>query len=320
MRKKRAKSVARKRKGTPIHGWLVLDKPLGLTSTQALAKARRLLNAEKAGHGGTLDPLASGVLPIAFGEATKTVSFAMDGTKVYRFTVAWGEQRTTDDAEGEVIARSAVRPTREAISAALPAFEGFIQQIPPQFSALKVDGERAYDIAREGDVVDLEPRTVRIDRYELTDIPDPDHATFEVTCGKGTYVRALARDLAETLGTVGYVSALRRLSVGQFTLDRAISLDELAAMDDNAALQDLLLPLATALDDIPALALTEAEAHRMRHGQSILLITRQDRARLQGLRDGAGDGETVFASLGETPVALARIDGAEVRPVRVLNV
>lgn len=312
--------MARKRKGTPMHGWLVLDKPLGLTSTQALAKARRLLNAEKAGHGGTLDPLASGVLPIAFGEATKTVSFAMDGTKVYRFTVAWGEQRTTDDAEGEVIARSAVRPTRDAVIAKLPAFEGFIQQVPPQFSALKVDGERAYDIAREGDVVDLEPRTVRIDRFELIDIPDADHATFDVTCGKGTYVRALARDLAEALGTAGHVSALRRLSVGRFTLDKAISLDELAAMDDNAALQDLLLPLATALDDIPALALTEAEAHRMRHGQSILLVTRQDRARLKGLGDGAGDGETVFASLGETPVALARIDGAEVRPVRVLNV
>lgn len=312
--------MARKRKGQPIHGWLVLDKPLGLTSTQALAKARRLFNAEKAGHGGTLDPLASGVLPIAFGEATKTVSFAMDGTKVYRFTVAWGEQRTTDDAEGEVIARSAVRPSREAILARLPAFEGFIQQIPPQFSALKVDGERAYDIAREGDVVDLEPRTVRIDRFELIDMPDADHATFDVTCGKGTYVRALARDLAEALGTVGHVSALRRLSVGRFTLDKAISLDELAAMDDNAALQDLLSPLATALDDIPALALTEAEAHRMRHGQSILLVTRQDRARLKGLGDGGAEGELVFASLGETPVALARIDGAEVKPVRVLNV
>lgn len=312
--------MARKRKGQPIHGWLVLDKPLGLTSTQALAKARRLFNAEKAGHGGTLDPLASGVLPIAFGEATKTVSFAMDGTKVYRFTVAWGEQRTTDDAEGEVILRSAVRPSREAILAQLPAFEGLIQQIPPQFSALKVDGERAYDIAREGDVVDLEPRTVRIDRFELIDIPDADHATFDVTCGKGTYVRALARDLAEALGTAGHVSALRRLSVGRFTLDKAISLDELAAMDDNAALQDLLSPLATALDDIPALALTEAEAHRMRHGQSILLVTRQDRARLKGLGDGAAEGQTVFASLGETPVALARIDGAEVKPVRVLNV
>lgn len=317
---KRKIPVARKRKGQPIHGWLVLDKPLGLTSTQALAKARRLFNAEKAGHGGTLDPLASGVLPIAFGEATKTVSFAMDGTKVYRFTVAWGEQRSTDDAEGEVIARSAVRPTREAILARLPAFEGFIQQIPPQFSALKVDGERAYDIAREGDFVDLEPRTVRIDRFELIDIPDADHATFDVTCGKGTYVRALARDLAEALGAVGHVSALRRLSVGRFTLDKAISLDELAAMDDNAALQDLLSPLATALDDIPALALTEAEAHRMRHGQSILLVSRQDRARLKGLGDGDAAGDMVFASLGETPVALARIDGAEVKPVRVLNV
>lgn len=312
--------MARKRKGEPIHGWLVLEKPLGMTSTQALARARRLLNAEKAGHGGTLDPLATGVLPIAFGEATKTVSFAMDGTKVYRFTVAWGEQRTTDDREGEVIARSAVRPTREAILAALPGFTGFIQQTPPQFSALKVDGERAYDIARDGDVVDLEPRTVRIDRLDLVEMPDADHAVFETTCGKGTYVRALARDLAEILGTVGHVSALRRLSVGRFTEERAISLDELAAMEHNAALQDLLLPLATALDDIPALALTEAEAHRMRHGQSVLLVTRQDHARLTGLHDDGGNGEVVFASLGGTPVALARLDGAEVRPVRVLNI
>lgn len=312
--------MARKRKGEPIHGWLVLDKPLGLTSTQALAKARRILNADKAGHGGTLDPLATGVLPIALGEATKTVSFAMDGTKVYRFTVCWGEQRATDDKEGEVIARSDVRPEPAAIEAALAPFVGWIDQIPPQYSALKVDGERAYDIAREGDVVDLESRRVRIDAYTYLGSPDTDHADFEVTCGKGTYVRALARDLAEALGTVGHVSALRRLRVGQFTLDKAISLDELAAMDHNAALQTLLLPLATALDDIPALALTETEAHRMRHGQSVLLVTRQDRNRLKGLTDQAGQGEVLLASLGDIPVALARIDGAEVRPVRVLNV
>lgn len=311
--------MARRRKGQPIHGWLVLDKPEGLTSTQALSRVRRLLNAEKAGHGGTLDPIATGILPIALGEATKTVSYAMDGEKTYRFTLRWGERRTTDDREGEVIERSDRRPTAAEIEAALPAFLGHIEQVPPQFSAIKVDGERAYDIAREGDAVDLQPRTVRIDRFALTGLPDADHAEFEVDCGKGTYIRSLARDLAEALGTVGHVGTLRRTRVGRFTLDRAISLDDLAAMEQGAAAETLLLPIETALDDIPALALTEAEAHRLRHGQSVALLTRQDRERLKALHGTAGEGGAVFAHLGGTPVALARVEGAEVRPVRVLN-
>jgi tRNA pseudouridine55 synthase len=311
--------MARKRKGRPIHGWIVLDKPAGMTSTQALGKVRRLLDAEKAGHGGTLDPIATGVLPIALGEATKTVSYAMDGAKTYRFTVRWGERRTTDDSEGEVIERSALRPGADAIRAALPAFLGVIEQVPPQFCALKVDGERAYDIARQGDAVTLAARPVSIDRYELVGIPDPDHAAFEVDCGKGTYVRSLARDLAEALGTVGHVTALRRLKVGRFTLERSISLDDLAAMEQGAAVEDLLLPVETALDDIPALALTEAEAHRLKHGQTVALLTRQDRERLRAVQGQAGEDGTVIALFGGRPVALARVEGAEVRPVRVLN-
>ncbi|MBP2300348.1 tRNA pseudouridine(55) synthase TruB [Azospirillum picis] len=311
--------MARKRKGTPIHGWVVLDKPEGVTSTQALSRVRRLLNAEKAGHGGTLDPLATGILPIALGEATKTVSYAMDGSKTYRFSVRWGERTSTDDREGEVIDRSDLRPSTEAIRAALPAFLGEIDQVPPQFCAIKVGGERAYDIAREGDAVDLAARTVRIDRFELVEQPDADHAVFEVDCGKGTYVRSLARDLAEALGTVGHVALLRRLRVGSFTLDRAISLDELAAMEQGAAVERLLLPIETALDDIPALALTEAEAHRLRHGQTVALLTRQDRDRLMAVQGPDGGDRTVIALFGGTPVALARVEGAEVRPVRVLN-
>ncbi|CAO3356001.1 tRNA pseudouridine(55) synthase TruB [Azospirillum sp. A26] len=311
--------MARKRKGTPIHGWVVLDKPEGMTSTQALSKVRRLLNAEKAGHGGTLDPLATGILPIALGEATKTVSYAMDGAKTYRFSIRWGERTSTDDREGEVIARSDHRPATDEIRAALPAFLGEIQQVPPQFCAIKIDGERAYDIAREGDAVDLAARTVRIDRFELVEEPDADHAVFEVDCGKGTYVRSLARDLSEALGTVGHVGLLRRLRVGSFTLDRAISLDELAAMEQGAAVERLLLPIETALDDIPALALTEAEAHRLRHGQTVALLTRQDRERLMAVQGAEGGDCTVIALFGGTPVALARVEGAEVRPVRVLN-
>ncbi|CAO3372023.1 tRNA pseudouridine(55) synthase TruB [Azospirillum argentinense] len=311
--------MARKRKGEPIHGWIVLDKPAGMTSTQALSKVRRHLNAEKAGHGGTLDPIATGILPIALGEATKTVSYAMDGEKTYRFTVAWGARTTTDDREGTTVETSAVRPDAEAIRAALPAFLGFVEQIPPQYCALKINGERAYDMAREGEVVDIAPRTVRIDRLELIETPDADHAVLEVDCGKGTYVRSIARDLAQRLGTVGHIRDLRRLRVGSFTLDGAISLDDLTAMEQGAAVERLLLPIETALDDIPALALTDAEAHRLKHGQTVALLTRQDRERLTALRGDVGGDGTVIALFGGKPVALARVEGAEVRPVRVLN-
>lgn len=312
--------AGRRRKGRPVHGWLIVDKPAGITSTQVLGRVRRLIGAEKAGHGGTLDPLATGILPIAFGEATKTVSYVMDGTKTYRFTVRWGEARTTDDREGAVIATSDMRPTEQAVHEVLGRFVGEITQVPPIFSAIKVDGARAYDLAREGQDVALKPRQVRIDRIALLDMADTDHATFEVVCGKGTYVRSLARDLAAALGTVGHVASLDRSAVGRFTRDRAISLDELAGFEHGAAVDHLLLPIETALDDIPALALTEAEAHRLRLGQSVVLLRRDDRERLDGLGlDRPRSHSTILAMSGDKPVALVRVDGAEVRPVRVLN-
>jgi len=254
-----------------VHGWLILDKPLGLTSTQALGKVRRLLGGKKAGHGGTLDPLATGILPLAFGEATKLIPYVMDGDKTYEFTVRWGEQRSTDDAEGEAIATSPVRPTEAAICAALGGFTGVINQTPPAFSAIKLDGERAYDIARAGGVPELVSRQVMIYHLMLKDIPDQDHAVFEALCGKGMYVRSLARDLGLALGTCGYVSALRRTRVGPFTLDHAISLENLAALAHNGDALTALLALRAALDDIPGLQLTASEAQRLRAGQSLLI-------------------------------------------------
>ncbi|MEJ0063216.1 MAG: tRNA pseudouridine(55) synthase TruB [Alphaproteobacteria bacterium] len=253
-----------------MNGWLILDKPLGLSSTQALGKARRLLGAKKAGHGGTLDPLASGVLPLAFGEATKLISFVMDGRKEYRFTVRWGEARTTDDAEGDVTAVSEVRPTETAIRAALPGFIGDISQTPPIFSAIKVAGERAYDLARAGEKVELASRIVQVFDFQLISIDDNDHASFAVTCGKGTYVRSLARDLALKLGTAGYVSALRRDRSGPFTLDRAISLENLAELSHKGEALTALLDIGAALDDIPARVIDDREARLLRHGQGIM--------------------------------------------------
>lgn len=255
----------------PVHGWLILDKPLGLTSTQALGKARKLLSGKKAGHGGTLDPLATGILPLAFGEATKLIPYVMDGDKEYEFTIRWGEQRTTDDAEGEVTHTSEVRPTEIAIRQALPQFTGLIEQTPPAFSAIKLDGERAYDIARSGEIPVLASRQVMIYDLQLKSIPDADHAMFRVTCGKGMYVRSLARDLAIVLGTYGYVSQLRRTRVGPFTLNHAISLEKLGDLAHNGAALTALLALRAALDDIPGLQLTASEAQRLRAGQSLLI-------------------------------------------------
>ncbi len=203
-----------KKRGVPVHGWVALDKPYGMGSTQALAKVRWLFNAEKAGHGGTLDPLATGLLPIALGEATKTVQWAMEGRKVYRFTVAWGEERNTDDLEGVVTTQSADRPKRLDIEAILNQFQGDISQTPPAYSAIRIGGERSYDLARAGVEVAMEPRAVTIEKLVLSDIPDADHAVFEVTCGKGTYVRALARDMGRMLGCFGHISARRRNTVG----------------------------------------------------------------------------------------------------------
>ncbi len=304
-----------KRRGKPIHGWLIIDKPLGLSSAGVVGKVRRLTGAAKVGHGGTLDPLASGVLPVALGEATKTVAYAMNGTKNYRFTIRWGEARTTDDAEGEVTETSPVRPTPADIDDVLPGFIGDIEQIPPAFSAVKVEGKRAYALARAEIPVELEPRRVRIDEFRLIDRPDDDHAEFEVVSGKGAYMRSLARDLALALGTVGYVSALRRIAVGPFHEKDAISLDNLAALGHSAPLSELLLPVETALDDIPALALTEAEGWSLRHGQPVPAIPVVTRSSVSRLDPGA----VICAMSGGKPVALAQITGAEIRPLRVLN-
>lgn len=311
--------MARRRKGVPVHGWLVLDKPPGLTSTQAMAKCRWLLNAEKAGHGGTLDPIATGILPIAYGEATKTVPYAMEGEKTYRFTLRFGEARNTDDLAGTVTATSDARPSDEAIEAVLPRFTGWIEQVPPQFSAIKVDGERAYDLAREGETVDLKPRRVRVDAIHLTGRPSPDLAEFEVECGKGTYMRSLARDIALAVGTVGHVAALRRLRVGRFTLREAVTLEALERLIADGAAPPLL-PIETALDALPTVPLSETEAGRLRQGQPVLLIRRQDLERLSRVAESVSGEATALATAHGQPVALVRVEGAEIRPVRVLNV
>ena len=300
--------MARRRKGEKIDGWVILDKPLGLGSTPAVSRVRRLFGAQKAGHGGTLDPLATGVLPIALGEATKTVPFVMDGRKEYSFTLRFGEARSTEDAEGEVTATSSCRPSDEAIRAALGRFIGDIEQRPPAFSALKIDGKRAYDLARAGEAVDLSPRTVRIERLEMLGRPDADHADFAVACGKGTYIRSLGRDLALALNTVGYLSRLRRTAVGPFREEAAISLPKLEALGHIPPLFGALTPVATALDDIPALALTEAQADRLRQGQPVLLP------------GDAPPADTLFrAEANSKLIALVRSDGASIKPVRVFN-
>ncbi len=298
---------------TPIHGWIALDKPYGMSSTQALGKVRFLLNAEKAGHGGTLDPLATGLLPIALGEATKTVSHAMDGRKVYRFTVTWGEERTTDDLEGEVSAVSPSRPTVEQIESILSRFTGEIMQAPPAFSAIKVDGERAYDLARAGEAVDLAERPVTIEALRLTDIPDPDHATFEVTCGKGTYVRSLARDMGRALGCLGHVSMLRRIAVGPFTEDHMISLEKLEELSHKApggnAMNGALYPIETVLDGIPALAVDGEKAQRLRQGQPVLL---------RGANAPIAH-EAVLVTCGGKPVGIGIVEQGTLKPKRLFN-
>lgn len=305
--------MSRRKKGLDISGWLILDKPVGITSTSAVAKARWLYQAKKAGHAGTLDPLASGVLPIAFGEATKTVPFVMDGRKRYRFEVAWGVETDTDDAEGRPVATSEHRPTRENILDVLPAFRGSVTQIPPKFSALKIAGERAYDLARDGEDVMLEPRIVEVDSLELVDMPSPDRAVFETRTGKGAYVRAIARDMGRSLGAHGHVAALRRTAVGGFTEDAAISLDELEQLRQGAAgeqdLAQALLSVETALDDIPALAVNRAEAARLLNGQPVLLRGR-DAPTFRGPVSVTTDGALI---------ALGEIDRGELHPRRIFH-
>ena len=303
-----------KRDKRDVHGWVVLDKPVGMTSTHAVSIVKRLFSAKRAGHAGTLDPLASGMLPIALGEATKTVPFVMDGRKLYEFTVRWGEERDTDDAEGRVIASSEQRPSPDAIRALLPSFTGAIEQVPPKYSAIKIEGERAYDLARDGTAVELEAREVQIDRLELYATPDPDHAVLHAECGKGTYVRSLARDIGRALGCFGHVSALRRVAVGPFGAETMILLEQLEALCHRAAageasLADALMPVETALDDIPALAVSQADAARLQRGQAVLLRGR-DAPNFRG---------PVYATAAGHLVALAELEHGEIVPKRVFN-
>ena len=304
--------MGRPRKGQPVHGWVNLDKPPGMSSAQAVARVRRIFDAAKAGHAGTLDPLASGILPVALGEATKAVPYLMAHDKVYRFTVRWGIATETDDAEGRVIATSGVRPSGADIAEVARRFVGCIEQTPPAYSSLKIAGRRAYQLAREGAPVALAPRRVTVARLDPVVRPDNDHATFEAVVGTGTYVRALARDLAHALDTVAHVTALRRVAVGRFRTDRAISLETLEVLGHTRAVSEHLLSVETALDDIPALAVTAAEAASLRHGQ---LVTRADQAFCRGV----GEGATVRAVNGGRLVAFAQIRDGRLRPIRVLN-
>ncbi len=306
--------MARRKKGDAVSGWVCLDKPYDFGSTQAVGRVRWLFNAQKAGHAGTLDPLATGVLPIALGEATKTVPFMMDADKAYRFMIEWGRSTTTLDREGETTGTSDVRPTVAQVEAALPAFVGEIQQIPPQYSAIKVDGERAYDLARAGEAFELQPRAVVVHAARVSAAPDADHVEIEVECGKGTYVRSIVRDLAAALGAEAHVSALRRTRVGPFGEDRAITLENLEDMSHKAALPEVLLPVETALDDIPALAVTAEDAFRLAQGRPIVLVPRQVenlKARL------TGGSRLVSAMDGDRLVALAEMRAGKLNPVRV---
>ena len=307
--------MARSRRGNPVHGWVVVDKPTGETSTRVVSAVRRVFDANKAGHSGTLDPIATGVLPIALGEATKTVPWVMDATKEYRFELRWGEARDTDDCEGDVTETSDVRPAAAQVAAALPAFLGEIEQVPPRLSAVKIAGRRAYDLARSDQDVTLTPRVIRVDEFWLEDVVDADHVSFRVRSGKGAYMRSLARDLARALGTVGHVSKLRRLRVGPFHEADAISLDSLEALTHSPAAFEHLLPVEAALDGIPALPLTGTGADRLRRGQSVPVFRAADRERLGSLREG----DMLYAVSGGVPVAISRINGGCICPVRVLN-
>jgi tRNA pseudouridine55 synthase len=308
--------MGRRKKGEIVNGWVCLDKPFGMGSTEAVSKVRRLFDAQKAGHAGTLDPLASGILPVALGEATKTVPFMMEAQKVYRFTLNWGISTDSLDREGEITGRSDVRPDVEAVRAALPSFTGEIDQVPPQFSAIKVDGQRAYDLAREGTDFELASRRVMIHEATVSDAPDADHVELTIRTGKGVYVRSLARDLAAVLGAEGHVSALRRERVGPFSTENAVTLDFLTDLVHRDAASEGLLPVATALDDIPELAVTDQDAFSLRQGRPIVLLPRQVETLKGRLRDGS---RTVSAFQGQTLVALGQLRAGRLEPDRVFN-
>lgn len=290
------------------HGWLVVDKPLHVTSADVVSKARKALKTKKIGHAGTLDPLASGVLPLAVGVATKTIPYAMDGEKRYRFHICFGAQTTTDDKEGVVIATSTVLPDEAAIHAVLPQFIGEVMQLPPQFSALKINGKRAYELARRGEMVALTPRPVMIHDLQFIQMVAANEAEFTALVGKGTYIRALARDIAQSLGSVGHVSLLRRETVGKFTLEHAISLDFLDKAVHNAeafCVKERLQPVMVALAGIPAHALSAAQWHAISHGQVIHQAM-------------PVNGTVALTYLGELR-ALAEADSGMIKPKRVFH-
>ncbi len=297
--------MARKRRGRPIHGWLVIDKPGGLTSGEVVTRVRRLTGAAKAGHAGTLDPIATGVLPIALGEATKCMNFVMEQAKSYCFTMRFGAETDTDDRAGEVIRTSDRRPTGAEIEAVLGEFSGVIEQVPPLYSAIKVAGRRAYDLARAGQTPELPVRRIRIDRIELVEMADAEQATLAVDCGKGAYMRSLARDIGRRLDGAAHIVELRRTRVGAFAEQAAISLDKLAELCNTTAAIEQLLPVETGLADIPALAVTGVQAQRLRCGQAVKVLN-------------AGDGLVCVMSA-NLPVAVAKVEDGDVRPVRVFN-
>jgi tRNA pseudouridine55 synthase len=315
--------MGRRKKGLDVHGWVVLDKPQDFTSTDAVARIRRLFNANKAGHAGTLDPLASGILPIALGEATKTVPWLMEADKAYEFTIRWGQSTDTQDREGKIIAESDVRPAPAAIAAALAGFIGEIDQTPPIYSAVKVDGERAYDLARAGETVELKPRRVVLHAAEVADAADPDQTAFTVRCGKGFYIRALVRDLAAALGAEGHVARLRRTAVGPFHESSALGLDALADLVHKDAASEGLKPVETALDDIPALAINEEEAFKLRQGRPIVLLPHV----MEGLKPrfrprtiaGQDASRAALALLRGQAVALGDVRAGQFNPSRVFH-
>ncbi|MBB3976480.1 tRNA pseudouridine55 synthase [Rhizobium azooxidifex] len=307
-------SKPRKPKGRPVSGWLILDKPFDFGSTEAVSKIKWLFKAQKAGHAGTLDPLASGMLPIALGDATKTVPYVMDGRKIYEFTITWGEERSTDDLEGEVTRSSDKRPDEDEIKALLPGYTGVIQQVPPQFSAIKIDGERAYDIARDGETVEIPSREVQIHRLTLLGCPDANAARFEVECGKGTYVRALARDFGRELGCFGHISELRRTYVAPFDEDTMVPLSDLTALEEIAdeaerlaALDAFLIDTGEALSNLPQIVVSDDQAHRLRMGNPIIL---------RG-RDAPVSADEAYATARGKLVAIGEVGGGEFRPKRV---
>ncbi len=302
--------MSRKKKGRRISGWLILNKPYGMGSTQAVGKVKWLFQAQKAGHAGTLDPLATGMLPIALGEATKTVNYVMDGMKTYRFSVSWGVQTSTDDTEGEAIKTTDMRPEKADIKNLIKNYLGQIEQLPPIYSALKINGQRAYDLARSGEEVVLKPREVFIDRFDLLEIPDADTAIFEVECSKGTYVRSFARDMGEALGCFGHISALHRVNVNPFHHDEMIDLEDLIQLEgDFDKLDELLISTSSALADLPSIDFPQDAANRIRLGNSVLVLG----------KDAPISADEICATHNGDVVAIGMIEKGMFQPKRVFN-